>query len=42
VPLVLSAPESAAAEQLRGVADKLASRRRGLAGMSLGLDPAGR
>jgi ATP-binding protein involved in chromosome partitioning len=42
VPLVLSAPESAAAEQLRGVADKLASRRRGLAGMSLGLDPASR
>jgi ATP-binding protein involved in chromosome partitioning len=42
VPLVLSAPESAAAQQLRGVADKLASRRRGLAGMSLGLDPAGR
>ena len=42
VPLVLSAPESAAAAALRGVADKLASRRRGLAGMSLGLDPAGR
>jgi ATP-binding protein involved in chromosome partitioning len=42
VPLVLSAPDSAAAEQLRGVADKLASRRRGLAGMSLGLNPAGR
>ena len=42
VPLVLSAPDSAAAQALRGVADKLASRRRGLAGMSLGLDPAGR
>lgn len=42
VPLVLSAPESAAAQALSGVADKLASRRRGLAGMSLGLDPAGR
>lgn len=42
VPLVLSAPESAASKQLRAVADKLASRRRGLAGMSLGLDPAGR
>ena len=42
VPLVLSAPDSAAAEGLRSVADKLASRRRGLAGMSLGLDPAGR
>jgi len=42
VPLVLSAPESAAGAALRGVAEKLASRRRGLAGMSLGLDPAGR
>ena len=42
VPLVLSAPDSAAAQALRSVADKLASRRRGLAGMSLGLDPAGR
>ncbi len=42
VPLVLSAPDSAAAQQLRAVADKLSSRRRGLAGMSLGLDPAGR
>jgi ATP-binding protein involved in chromosome partitioning len=42
VPLVLSTPDSAAAQALRSVADKLASRRRGLAGMSLGLDPAGR
>ena len=42
VPLVLSAPDSAAGQELRGIADKLASRRRGLAGMSLGLDPAGR
>ena len=42
VPLVLSAPESAAAQQLRSIADKLSTRRRGLAGMSLGLDPAGR
>lgn len=42
VPLVLSSPESAAAQALSGVADKLASRRRGLAGMPLGLDPAGR
>ena len=42
VPLVLSAPDSAAAAALRGVADTLAARRRGLAGMSLGLDPAGR
>ena len=42
VPLVLSAPDSTAGRELRGIADKLASRRRGLAGMSLGLDPAGR
>jgi len=42
VPLVLSAPDSAAGAELRGIADKLAARRRGLAGMSLGLDPAGR
>jgi len=42
VPLVLSAPESAAGVQLRSIADKLATRKRGLAGMSLGLDPAGR
>jgi len=42
VPLVLSAPESAAGAQLRAIADKLVARKRGLAGMSLGLDPAGR
>ncbi len=42
VPLVLSAPDSAASRELRAVADKLAARKRGLAGMSLGLDPAGR
>ncbi|MBU3705662.1 MAG: Mrp/NBP35 family ATP-binding protein [Mycobacterium sp.] len=42
VPLVLSAPDSPAAVELRAIADKLAARRRGLAGMSLGLDPAGR
>jgi ATP-binding protein involved in chromosome partitioning len=42
VPLVLSAPESAAAQQLRSIADKLSYRPRGLAGMSLGLEPAGR
>ena len=42
VPLVLSAPDCAAGSALRGIADKLAARRRGLAGMSLGLDPAGR
>ncbi|CAN5477299.1 P-loop NTPase [soil metagenome] len=38
VPLVLSAPDSPAGKQLQGIADALSSRRRGLAGMSLGLD----
>jgi ATP-binding protein involved in chromosome partitioning len=42
VPLVLSAPDSPAAQELSKVADALSSRKRGLAGMSLGLDPAGR
>src|SRR5437899_6127038 len=42
VPLVLSAPDSAAGKELRKVADALTSRKRGLAGMSLGLEPAGR
>lgn len=42
VPLVLSAPDSAAGKELRNVADALSARKRGLAGMSLGLDPAGR
>ncbi|MGE2836358.1 Mrp/NBP35 family ATP-binding protein [Mycobacterium sp. SMC-4] len=42
VPLVLSAPDSPAGKELRKVADALAGRKRGLAGMSLGLDPAGR
>jgi ATP-binding protein involved in chromosome partitioning len=42
VPLVLSAPESAAGAALRAIADTLMARRRGLAGMSLGLDPAAR
>ncbi|MUL66853.1 sodium:proton antiporter [Mycobacterium sp. CBMA 234] len=42
VPLVLSAPDTAAGTALRSIADKLSSRKRGLAGMSLGLDPAGR
>ncbi|SHN33497.1 Mrp/NBP35 family ATP-binding protein [Cryptosporangium aurantiacum] len=41
-PLVLSDPDAAAAKALRGVADKLAVRQRGLAGMSLGLSPAKR
>ena len=42
VPLVLSAPDSVAGKELRSIADALSSRKRGLAGMSLGLDPAGR
>ena len=42
VPLVLSAPDTVAGKALRGIADALSSRKRGLAGMSLGLDPAGR
>jgi ATP-binding protein involved in chromosome partitioning len=42
VPLVLSAPDSPAGKELRSVADTLSSRRRGLAGMSLGIDTARR
>jgi ATP-binding protein involved in chromosome partitioning len=41
-PIVLSAPDSPAGKELRGVADSLSSRRRGLAGVSLGLDPTRR
>ncbi|ETT26456.1 Mrp protein homolog [Rhodococcus aetherivorans] len=37
-PIVLSAPESPAGTALREIAEKLAVRRRGLAGMSLGID----
>ncbi|WP_040798088.1 Mrp/NBP35 family ATP-binding protein [Nocardia higoensis] len=37
-PIVLRDPDSPAAKALREVADKLAVRRRGLAGMSLGID----
>ncbi|MGW0039658.1 Mrp/NBP35 family ATP-binding protein [Gordonia sp. NPDC003376] len=37
-PVVLSAPESASGSALRAIAEKLAVRRRGLAGMSLGID----
>ncbi|WP_025735565.1 Mrp/NBP35 family ATP-binding protein [Mycobacterium genavense] len=39
VPIVLSAPDSSVGKELRGIADKLSSRKRGLAGVSLGLDP---
>ena len=42
VPLVLSAPDSAAGAELRSIAEKLSARKRGLAGMSLGLDTARR
>jgi ATP-binding protein involved in chromosome partitioning len=38
VPIVLGHPDSPAAIALREVADKLAVRKRGLAGMSLGID----
>ena len=38
-PIVLSAPDSPVGKELRSVADSLSSRRRGLAGVSLGLDP---
>lgn len=42
VPLVISAPDSAAGKELRGIADALSARKRGLAGRSLGLDTARR
>ncbi len=42
VPLVISAPDSAAGRELRSIADALTSRKRSLAGMSLGLNPVGR
>lgn len=38
VPIVLSAPDSPAGTALREIAEKLAVRSRGLAGMSLGID----
>jgi ATP-binding protein involved in chromosome partitioning len=42
VPIVSSAPDSPAAVALGKLADTLAARQRGLAGMQLGLSPAGR
>ncbi len=42
LPLVLSNPDSPAAQALRSVARQLSRRARGLAGRSLGLTPAGR
>src|SRR5689334_1882418 len=41
-PVVLADPDSPAATAMRGVAEKLAVRSRGLAGMSLGLSPVRR
>jgi ATP-binding protein involved in chromosome partitioning len=41
-PVVLSAPDSPVGKELRNIADALSARRRGLAGMSLGLDPSRR
>jgi ATP-binding protein involved in chromosome partitioning len=38
-PIVLSDPESPAAQALRAVAEKLTVRSRGLAGMSLNISP---
>ena len=40
VPLVLSDPDSAAAKELRRIAEQLGTRSRGLAGRSLGISPA--
>jgi ATP-binding protein involved in chromosome partitioning len=42
LPVMLAAPESPAAQALRGVADALAARSRSIIGRSLGLTPAGR
>ena len=42
IPIVLADPQSASATALREVAEKLAVRSRGLAGMSLGLSPVRR
>ena len=42
MPIVLSAPDSAVGKELLSIADRLSSRRRGLAGVSLGLDPTKR
>jgi ATP-binding protein involved in chromosome partitioning len=41
-PIVAAAPEAPAAVVLGEVAERLAGRQRGLAGMQLGLTPAGR
>ena len=41
-PIVAAAPDSVAAQELRRVAETLAGRARGLAGLQLGLSPVGR
>ena len=41
-PIVATDPDSEAAKILQGIADQLSGRSRGLAGMQLGLAPAGR
>jgi ATP-binding protein involved in chromosome partitioning len=41
-PIVLSAPDSPAGQVLTSVASTLSGRGRGLAGLQLGLSPAGR
>ena len=41
-PLVVSAPESPAGAALNGIAERLSEKKRGLAGMNLGVTPAGR
>ena len=41
-PIVLTAPDAPAAVELSSIADTLAGRGRGLAGLQLGLTPSGR
>jgi ATP-binding protein involved in chromosome partitioning len=41
-PIVITDPDSESAKVLRGVADRIGGRSRGLAGMQLGLSPAGK
>jgi ATP-binding protein involved in chromosome partitioning len=41
-PIVVTHPDSQASQALQEVADQLTGRSRGLAGMQLGLSPAGR
>src|SRR5680860_335004 len=41
-PIIESDPDTVAAKELQGIADKLSGRSRGLAGMQLGLTPVGR